>query len=77
MFLNNQEVTEEIKKDIQKIPTNKWQQKYNNPKPMGHSKNSPKREFCSSTNLLQETRKASNKQPKLTPKKKKNSKTQS
>ena len=29
MFLSNQEVTEEIKKDIKKkkIPTNKWQQK--------------------------------------------------
>ena len=42
--------------------------KHNGPKPMGHSKSSTKREFYSNTNLPQETRKISNKQPKLMPK---------
>ena len=34
-----------------------------NPKPMGHSKSSSKREVYSNTNLSQETRKISNIQP--------------
>ena len=38
MFLNNQQVTEEIKKGNQKISRNKWQWKHNNSKLMGHSK---------------------------------------
>ena len=35
---------------------------------MGHSKSISKREVYSNTNLPQETRKISNKQPNLTPK---------
>ena len=35
---------------------------------MGCSKSSSKREVCSNTTLTQETRKASNRQPQLTPK---------
>ena len=35
---------------------------------MGCSKSSCKREVCSNTTLTQETRKASNRQPQLTPK---------
>ena len=62
MLLNNQEITEEIKEEILKIHRNKWQWKYDNPKPMGCSKSSSKREVYSNTILLQETRKISNKQ---------------
>ena len=41
---------------------------HDNPKPMGCSKSSSKREVYSSTSLTQETRKVSDKQPTLTPK---------
>ena len=51
-----------------KIPRNKWQWKHDDPKPMGWSKSSSKREVYSNTILPQETRKISNKQPTLTPK---------
>ena len=52
----------------QKIPRDKWKWKYNNPKPMGCSKSSSKRDVYSNTILPQETRKVSNKQRNLTPK---------
>ena len=42
-----------------KIPKNKWQQKHYNPKAMGHSKGSSKREVCSNIILPHETRKTS------------------
>ena len=48
-----------------KIPKNKWQWKHNDPKPMGWSKCSYKREVYSNTILPQETRNISNKQPNL------------
>ena len=32
---NNQEVTEEVKEEIKKIPRNKWQWKHDNPKALG------------------------------------------
>ena len=67
MLLNNQEITEEIKEEI-KTPRNKWQWKHDDPKPMGCSKSSSKREIYSTTILPQETRNISNKQPNLTPK---------
>ena len=57
MFLNNQQVTEEIKKEIKTISRNKWQWKHDNSKPMGCSKSSPKREVYSNTIIPQETRK--------------------
>ena len=41
---------------------------HHNPKPMGCSKSSSKREVYSNTLLSQETGKISNKQPNLTPK---------
>ena len=66
MFLNNQQVTEEIKKGNQKISRNKWQRKHDNSKPMGCSKSSSKREVYSNTILPQETRKTSNRQPNFT-----------
>ena len=42
--------------------------KMQDPKPLGCSKSSSKREFYSNTILLQEMRNISNKQPNLTPK---------
>ena len=68
MLLNNQEITEEIKEEIKKITRDKWQWKHDNPKPMGCSKSSSKREVYSYTSPSQETRNISNKQPNLIPK---------
>ena len=45
-----------------------WKQKHNDPKHMGCSKSSFKREVYSNTNLLQQTRKSSNKQTNFTSK---------
>ena len=42
--------------------------KHNNPKPMGYSKSSSKKEIYNNAILPQGTRKISNKQPNLTPK---------
>ena len=67
MFLNNQQITEENKREIKKISRNKWQWKHNS-KPMGCSKSSSKREVYSNTILPQETKKTSNGQPNFTPK---------
>ena len=50
------------------IPRNKWQQKHDDPKPMGFSKSSSKREVYSNIVLPQETRKALNRQPNSTSK---------
>ena len=44
----------------QKIPWDKWKQKNNFPKSMGHSKNSSKREVGNNSGIPQETRKISN-----------------
>ena len=44
----------------------KWKWKYDNPKPMGVSKSSTKREVHSNTNLSQSTGETSNKQPNFT-----------
>ena len=63
-LLNNQEITEEIKEEIKKY----LEIKHNDPKLMGCSKSSSKREVYSSTILPQETRYISNKQRNLTPK---------
>ena len=68
MLLNNQWITEEIKKEIKKIPRDKWKWKLDNSKAMGCSKSSSKREVYSNTSLPQETRKVSNKQLNCTPK---------
>ena len=62
MLLNNQEITEEIKKYLE---TND-KEKHDDPKPMGLSKSSLKREVYSNTILPQEARNISNKQPNLT-----------
>ena len=68
-LLNNHEITEEDNwRGNKKIPRNKRQWKHDDPKPMGCSKSSSKREVYSNTILPQETRNMSNKQPNLTPK---------
>ena len=56
-FLNNQQVTEEIKKGNEKTSRNKWQWKHDNSKSMEGSKSHPKREVYSNTILPQETKK--------------------
>ena len=56
MFLNNQWVTEEIKRGNHKISRNKWQWKHDNSKPTGCSKRCSKREVCSNTILPQVTK---------------------
>ena len=59
MLLNNQQITAEIKKEIKLcLETRQW--KHNNPKPMGFSKSSAKREVHTNTSLPQETRETSN-----------------
>ena len=50
------------------MPRDKWQWKHEDPKPMGCSKSSSKREGDSNTILLQETANIANKQSNLTPK---------
>ena len=67
-FLNNQQVTEEIKREIKKISGKNDYENMTTQKPMGCSKSSPKREVYSSTYLPQETRKTSNREPNFTPK---------
>ena len=47
---------------------NKWKWNHDNPKPMGFSKSSAKREVHSNTCLPQETRETSDNQPNFTPK---------
>ena len=52
----------------QKILRDKQQERYDNPKPMRHSKSTSEKDVNSNTILSQEIRKISNKQSKLTPK---------
>ena len=68
MFLNNQQVTEEIKREIKKFLEKKWQWKHDNSKPMGCSKCNSKREVYSNIILPQETRKTLNRKPNFTSK---------
>ena len=67
-FLNNQQVTEEIKREVKKISRRKWQWKHDISKSMGYSKSSSKREVYSNTILPQQTRKTLNRQPNFIPK---------
>ena len=61
MLLNNQQIIEEIKKEIKICIEMNENEKHNNPKPMGHCKSSAKGKIHSITGLPQETRKKSNK----------------
>ena len=64
-FLSNQQVTQEIKREIKKfLETNDNE----NTKPLGCNKSSSKREVYSNKILPQETRKTSNRKPNFTPK---------
>ena len=59
-LVNNQQITEEIKKEI-KICIEMNENENNNPKPVGHCKSSVKGKVHSNTGIPQETRKKSNK----------------
>ena len=61
MLLNNQQITEKIKKEIKICIENEWKGKHNNPKPMGFSKSSAKGKVHSNISFPQETREKSNK----------------
>ena len=58
MLLNNQQITEEIKKEIKICIETKW--KHNNPKPVGHCKSGAKGKVHTNTGIPQETRITSN-----------------
>ena len=68
IFLNNQQVTKEIKTEIKKFLETNDNEKNDNSKPMGCSKSSSKKEVYRNIILPQETRKTSNRQPNSTPK---------
>ena len=68
MFLNKQQVTEEIKREIKKFLETIDNWKHNNSKSMGCGKSSSKREVYRNTTLPQETRKTLNRQPNFTAK---------
>ena len=68
MFLNNQQVTKEIKREIKKFLETIDNWKHNNSKSMGCGKSSSKREVYRNTTLPQETRKTLNRQPNFTAK---------
>ena len=68
IFLNNQQVTKEIKMEIKKFLETNDNEKNDNSKPMGCSKSSSKKEVYRNIILPQETRKTSNRQPNSTPK---------
>ena len=55
MLLNNQQITENNKKN-QNMHRNKWKWKHDNPKLMGFSKSTAKGRVHSNTSLPQETR---------------------
>ena len=55
-LLNNQQITEEIKKEIKICIETNEKGKHNNPKPVGHCKSSPKGKVHSNTSIPQETR---------------------
>ena len=68
MFLNNQQVTEEIKREIKKILETNGNENTTTQNLWECSKSSPKREVYSNTILPQEIRKTSNRQSNFTPK---------
>ena len=66
MFLNNQQITDEIKRAIKNFSRNKWQWKHDNSECMGCRICSSQREVYSNKILPQERKKISNKQPNPT-----------
>ena len=61
MLLNNQQITEEIKREIKICIETNENENNNNPKPMGFNKSSAKGKVHSNPSLSQETREKSNK----------------
>jgi len=57
MLLNNQKVTEEIKREIKKKKNSKNKWKHDNSKPMGCSKTSTNREFIAIKSYLKKQEK--------------------
>ena len=68
MEINNQQVTEEIKRETKKDSRNEWQWKHDKSKPMGCGISISTREVNSNTILPQQTRKTLDRQPNFTPK---------
>ena len=68
MFLNNQQVTEEIKREIKKFLETNDNENMTTQNLWDAAKAVLKREVYSNTILPQETRKISNRQPNFTPK---------
>ena len=68
MLVNNQQITEEIKKEVKIWLETNDKKKHDNWEPMGHTNSGAKREIYSNTSPLQNTRETSSKQPNLTPK---------
>ena len=68
MLQNNQQIIEEIKKEIKICIEMNENETHNNLKPMGHCKSSAKGKVHSNTGLPQETREKSNKYPIFTAK---------
>ena len=66
MLPDNQWIAEETREEIKHVETN--ENENSDPKPVGHSKNTSKRDVCSNTILPEETRNISNKQLNFTPK---------
>ena len=68
MFLNNEQVTEEIKREIKKFLETNDNENTTTQNLWNANKSSSKREVYSNAILLQETRKTSIRQPNFTPK---------
>ena len=68
MLLNQQQVTEEIKKEIKIYLKTNDNEDMPTQKPLGYTKSSAKRQVYSHTSLPQKTRKISDKLPNLMPK---------
>ena len=68
MFLNNQQVTEEIKREIKKFLETNNNETTTTQTLLDTAKSCPNRQVCSNSILPQETRKTSNRQPNFTPK---------
>ena len=66
-FLNNQQVTEEIKRELKNFLETNDNENMTTQKPAGCSKLSSKGEVYSNTILPRETRKTSNREPNFTP----------
>ena len=67
-FLNNEKVAEEVKREIKKIPRNKWQWKHNNSKFWDAAEAVLRGNFIGVQSYLKKQEKTSNRQPNFTSK---------